>query len=96
MAEKFENLNDLIYPYVAKHFAVLQKQLPYLTGNLAYNATKLKRVDGGYEIGIDLTIAPYAEYLDRPDYRSYRYFDKAFETFYRNLKNDLENNLHWK
>ena len=23
-------------------------------------------------------------------------FDKAFETFYRNLKNDLENNLHWK
>ena len=94
--ESFERLRDAIYPYVAKHFAVLQKQLPYLTGNLAYNATKLVRVNSGYEISIDLTIAPYAVWIDRPGYVSYKYFEKAFNTFYTNLKEDIEGNLHWK
>lgn len=92
----FENLKDAIYPYVAKHYAVLQKRMPYLTGNLAYNALHLIKKPNGYDIKIDLNIAPYAEYIDRPDYRTYQYFDKAFQEFYTNLKLDLENNLKWR
>ena len=107
----YDKLKDLIYPYVMKHYAVMQKQLPYLTGNLAYNAFQihktnqgylaynafqLHRTPEGYELSIDLNIAPYAEWIDRPDYRSYQYFDKAFKTFYNNLKADIEGNLHWR
>ena len=95
----YEKLKDLIYPYVAKHYAVMQKQLPYLwwlTGNLAYNAFQLHRTPEGYELSIDLNIAPYASFIDRQDYRSYQYFDKAFKTFYNNLKADIEGNLHWR
>lgn len=67
-----------------------------LTGNLAYNAFQLHRTPEGYELSIDLNIAPYAEWIDRQDYRSYQYFDKAFKTFYNNLKADIEGNLHWR
>lgn len=92
----YDKLKDLIYPYVMKHYAVMQKQLPYLTGNLAYNAFQIHKTNQGYELSIDLNIAPYAEWIDRPDYRSYQYFDKAFKTFYNNLKADIEGNLHWR
>lgn len=94
--EKFDNLKDAIYPYVVKHYAILQKQMPYLTGNLAYNALHLKKTSEGYDIYIDLSIAPYADWIDRPDYVSYQFFEKAFNTFYKNLKLDLENNLNWR
>lgn len=92
----YDKLKDLIYPYVMKHYAVMQKQLPYLTGNLAYNAFQIHKTNQGYELYIDLNIAPYGSYIDRPDYRSYQYFDKAFKTFYNNLKADIEGNLHWR
>ena len=92
----YDKLKDLIYPYVMKHYAVMQKQLPYLTGNLAYNAFQIHKTNQGYELYIDLNIAPYASFIDRPDYRSYQYFDKAFKTFYNNLKADIEGNLHWR
>ena len=93
---EFENLRDRIYPYVYKHYKILQKQMPYLTGNLAYNALHLTKTNDGYDISIDLTIAPYAEWIDRVGYQSYQYFEKAFNTFYTNLKLDLEKNLKWR
>lgn len=94
--DAFENLKIAIYPYVQKHYAILQKQMPYLTGNLAYNALHLVKTRDGFDIQIDLSIAPYAEWIDRPDYVSYQYFDKAFQLFYKNLKADLEGNLKWR
>lgn len=50
---------------IEKRFQIIRKQMPYRTGNLAYNAYyKKPNGVGKYDIGIDLSIAPYAEYLE--------------------------------
>ena len=50
---------------------------PYVTGNLAYNATLMEPLgDGAYRIYVDLTIAPYFPYVIKQK-RNYQYFQKA-------------------
>lgn len=56
---------------VETRFQITKKTLPYRTGNLAYNAFyKRPTGEASYELGIDLTIAPYAQYLNNgyPEY----------------------------
>ena len=43
----------------------ISKQLsPYKTGNLRNNAIQILKRPNGYKIYVDLSIAPYAQYLD--------------------------------
>ena len=83
--EFLERLKRSVYT----NYYILQKQMPYLTGNLAYNALYIKKTSSGYDIGIDLSKAPYAEYIDRPGYRTEGYWEEAIEEFLQAIAKDL-------
>ena len=69
---------DLIDEKVRTAFEIARKTLPYKTGNLSMNAYQIVKIDDThFDIKIDLNIAPYAEYIDRPGYRSYGYWDRT-------------------
>lgn len=87
--------NNLIRA-VYKNYYLLQKQLPYKTGNLAYNALKIKKTSKGYDIIIDQSIAPYASYIDKPEYKSYQYWDKAVKNFIKQINKDLGGTIEIK
>lgn len=64
-----------------KAYAIVQKTLPYKTGNLSRNAFKLERTANGYKLYVDLKIAPYAKYIDQPGYKTDGYWEKAVQLF---------------
>ena len=43
---------------------VNKQRSPYKTGNLRNNAIKIMKTANGYKIWCDLSVAPYAQYLD--------------------------------
>lgn len=75
---------------IRTNYAIVQKTLPYKTGNLSHNAFKVIKIDDEhYEIKIDLSIAPYAAYIDRPGYRTFGYWNKAVDTIIQQIAADL-------
>ena len=62
--------------FIHTQFEIYRKTLPYLTGNLSLNAYKLERTPNGYKIYIDLSIAPYAEYINQPGRVHEGFFEK--------------------
>lgn len=78
---------------VQKNFAILQSELPYKTGNMAYNALKIKKTATGYEISIDPGIAPYSNYIDKPGYITAGYWDDSYEKFASSIARDLNGEI---
>jgi hypothetical protein len=67
---------------------------PYVTGNLAYNATLMEPLgDGAYRIYVDLDIAPYFPYVLKQR-RNYQYFPRAVEKQIRILAENLGGELY--
>lgn len=94
-AELYWKIRSSIY----KNYAIVQKTLPYRTGNLAYNAFKITdKGDHNYTITIDLDIAPYAYYLDegKPIGNSDKhkgFWDRAMKQFMQAVAADLQAEL---
>ena len=61
--------------YLNSRYEAHRFELPYKTGNLRDNSYKLVKTSSGYEIYLDLNVAPYAEYIDRPGYKTEKYWD---------------------
>lgn len=77
--------NKYVKTYMGKSKNAFQRALvvtPIKTGNLRYKAMKYKRNKGGTAtIRVDLGIAPYAEYIDRPGYRTHGWWDKYLKQY---------------
>lgn len=84
MTEKF------IKTYMNKSKNAFQRALvavPIKTGNLRYNAMKYKRLKGNKAtIRLDLNVAPYGEYINRPGYRTEGWWNRFLETYLDELQ----------
>ena len=85
-----------------KAYAITQKTLPYKTGLLSNQFPGKEggfRIEtlspGTYKIYIDLSTVPYAEYIDKPGYRTYGYWDKAVENYVSIMAHELGGTLKW-
>lgn len=74
---------------INKNFINLQQSLPIDTGNLRYAATKLIKTPTGFRIYIDTSVAPYATYLDEPNSKHHKYFERAATEFAKRLSFDI-------
>ena len=45
-------------------FGIEREKSPYKTGNLRYNGIQIMKTPRGYRIWVDLSIAPYSQFLD--------------------------------
>lgn len=89
-----DELMQRIEQTLRTNYAIVQKRLPYKTGNLAYNAFQIIKIDDEhYDIKIDLSVAPYAEYIDRPGYRTFGYWDRAIGDMIKQITADLGGTL---
>lgn len=85
-----ENLVDRIAQAVQSSGNIVRVTLPRKTGNLQDNAYYIKKIDDyHYDIGINLEIAPYAQYINEPGYRTQGYWDKAVEDIIKLIAQDL-------
>lgn len=70
--------NEEIVKSIFTNAEIIRKTLPYKTGNLQNNAYKIKKIDDThFDVTIDLSIAPYAEYINNPGYRTAGYWQFA-------------------
>lgn len=73
--------------FIHTQFELYRKTLPYLTGNLSLNAYKLEKGPKGYKVYIDLSIAPYAEYINQTGKVHEGFFEKLVVN---RLMNDIK------
>ena len=60
---------------------------PYKTGNLRYRAMKYRYNKGGSAtIRIDLGIAPYAKYIDKPGYKTHGWWDRYLDQYVKEIQ----------
>lgn len=89
-----EEVAEIIEQKVRTTFELARKTLPYKTGNLSMNAYQIVKIDDThYDIKIDLAIAPYAEWIDKPGYRSYGYWDRTVQIILDMLTTELGGTL---
>lgn len=85
-----DELLDYITQSVRTNFEIIRKTLPFKTGNLSQNAYQLIKIDENkWDIKIDLNIAPYAEYINRPGYKTEGFWEKAINELSTLIAKDL-------
>lgn len=84
------NQNKYTKTYMEKSKEAFEKALivtPYKTGNLRYKAMEYRFNKGGTAtIRVNLVKAPYAEYIDRPGYKTYGWWDKYLDKYVEELQ----------
>lgn len=101
-----DELIELIEQAIMTSSNIVRKTLPYgkrafideqgrsHPGNLQNNAFKvIKKDDNSYDICIDLNIAPYADYINQPGYKTSGYWDKAAENIIKLIAEQLGGQL---
>ena len=57
---------------------------------MAYNAFKIKQInENKFDVSIDLNIAPYAYYINKPGYRTAGYWERAVKQYIDLIAKDL-------
>lgn len=77
-------------------FLVLQKKLPIKTGNMAFKATQKIGIGEKSLIYIKESIAPYSKYLNNPDWKSYKFWDKSIQAFFNDLEKTTKTKIKQK
>ena len=88
---------NIIRESVYKNYYILQKMLPYKNGYLSGQSLpaglNIKDTPDGWKISINLINTPYAEYIDRPGYKTNGYWDKVCKKFLAAVATDLNGKL---
>jgi len=74
---------------IYKEFTLMRNELPYKTGRLAYRAFNLRKTEYGWDLFVDLTISPYAIYLDSKP-KTQGWWRDACKRFMQRLMIDLQ------
>lgn len=76
-----EDILDEIRQAIKTGAEIGRKSLPYKTGNLSINAYKYYEEDDGddviFHVYIDNSIAPYADYINKPGYKTSGYWEST-------------------
>ncbi len=84
-----EYLQKRIEFAIYKEFSLMRVELPIRTGRLQYRAFKLEETADGWRLYIDLSISPYAVYLDDKG-KTAGWWRMACDRLIQRLKIDLQ------
>ena len=84
-----EYLRKRIEFAIYKNFTLMRVELPIKTGRLQYRAFKLVHTSQGWSLAVDLSVSPYAVYLDDKAKTS-GWWRMACERFIQRLRIDLQ------
>ena len=74
---------------IYKQFSLMRVELPIKTGRLQYRAFKLVHTSQGWNLAVDLSVSPYAVYLDDKG-KTAGWWRMACDRLIQRLKIDLQ------